>query len=568
MDKVTMTRTLIFTAACLCLFFISAAAKAQSWVQIESQPTEAEALSRAAAYAGRLENVNVFRTTSGWRAIALGPYAPEEARRRLLLLRAAQSIPSDAFISDGSSFGVRIFGSDAVTAAPETAEPLPTPEPGEETRAEARASERLLTREDRALLQTALQWAGFYGSAIDASFGPGTRRAMADWQAANGFEATGILTTLQRRDLVEGYQAVLRELGISPLIDQRAGIAVNLPKELVKLDRYESPFAHYGPATDDGVRVVLISQRGDRNTMAALYDIMQTLEIVPIDGSRALRRNSFTLEGANSRIVSHTFVRIAGDALKGFTLVWPAGDDKRYRLALTAMQQSFTPRDEVLPDNAGSDRQDIDLLSGLEIRRAERARSGFFIDAAGAVLTISEAVRQCSRITLDEDTEADIAAEDASLGLVLLRPREGLAPLSVARLAAAEPRLQSDIAVSGYSYGGILSAPSLTFGTLADLKGLDGDRRVQRLALASEPGDAGGPVFDGSGAVLGMLLEGGAEGRQLPADVAFAADAPVLAEFLSANGISPAAADPAEAMAPEDLTLLAADLTVLVNCWN
>ena len=217
-----MTRTLLFTAACLSMFFLAGVATAQSWVQIESQPTEAEALARAATYASELENVNVFRTASGWRAIALGPYDPEEARRRLLLLRAAQAIPSDAFVSDGSSFGARIFGSEGTPAAPETAEPaepLPEPEPGEETPAQARASERLLTRDDRALLQTALQWEGFYASGIDASFGPGTRRAMADWQAANGFEATGILTTLQRRGLVEGYQTVLRELGIAPLID-------------------------------------------------------------------------------------------------------------------------------------------------------------------------------------------------------------------------------------------------------------------------------------------------------------------------------------------------------------
>ena len=191
-----------------------------------------------------------------------------------------------------------------------------------------------------------------------------------------------------------------------------------------------------------------------------------------------------------------------------------------------------------------------------------------FIDGEGAVLTTAEAVRQCGRITLNEETEAVVSAEDSALGLALLTPQQSLAPLSVARLAIAEPRIQSDVALAGFSFGGILAAPSVTFGTLADLKGLDGDARVQRLAIANEPGDAGGPVFDASGAVLGMLLDQPSGARQLPPDVAFAADAPVLAEFLSANGVTPAAADPGEAMAPEDLTLLAADLTVLVSCWN
>ncbi len=100
------------------------------------------------------------------------------------------------------------------------------------------------------------------------------------------------------------------------------------------------------------------------------------------------------------------------------------------------------------------------------------------------------------------------------------------------------------------------------------MKGLDGDIRVQRLEVASEPGDAGGPVFNGSGAVMGMLLDREDGARKLPGNVAFAADAPVLAEFLQANGLDAPAADGADEIAPEDLTLLAADMTVLVSCWN
>ena len=65
-----------------------------------------------------------------------------------------------------------------------------------------------------------------------------------------------------------------------------------------------------------------------------------------------------------------------------------------------------------------------------------------------------------------------------------------------------------------------------------------------------------------------MLLGDDDGAKQLPPDVAFAAVAPVLVEFLTENGVNPAAADPAAAMAPEDLTVLAADLTVLVNCWE
>lgn len=544
---------------------------AQAWVQIEARPNQTLGLERAAEYAARIPDVNGFQLASGWFAVTLGPYSEAEALARLGQLRAQGAIPSDSFISDGTNYRGRFFGSeDAAAIARDTPlEPLPPLEPGEETEAEARDSERLLTREDRELIQVALKWEGFYNSIIDASFGPGTRRAMAAWQQANRYEPTGTLTTLQRAALTDAYLSARNSLGLAPISDVQAGIDITIPAALVRFDRYEAPFAHYEPATDDGVKVVLISQEGDRNTMAALYDIMQTLEVVPTDGRRNLGNEEFTLTGQDSKVISHTFVRAVRGTVKGFTLVWPVEDEKRFRLALAEMEQSFRPTDGVLPDTVGAGApQDIDLLSGLEIRRPDVSRSGFFIDAAGAVLTSADAVRQCSRITLDDETEADVVATDQTLGLALLRPREPLAPISVARLAVLEPRIQSDIAVAGYPFGGVLPAPTLTYGTLADIKGLDGDTRLQRLEIASEEGDAGGPVFDGSGAVTGMLLSQDAGARRLPDSVAFAADAPVLAEFLSANGVNAAASDTNALMAPEDLTLLAADVTVLVSCWN
>mgnify|MGYP001812508632 CR=1 FL=1 len=562
---IKMMRVAAVFLAVLC----GSSAWAQAWIQVEARPSQAAGIERASDYAARLPDVNGFRLASGWFAIALGPYSESEALATLSNLRARFAVPSDSFISDGSNFRSRFFGSDDVTAALAPVAPTPTPEPGEETQAQARASERLLTREEREAIQIALRWEGFYNSIIDASFGPGTRRAMASWQTANGFESTGILTTLQRRDLVDGYQSALGEIGMTPRVDTRAGIEIDIPAALVDFDRYEPPFVHFKPKTGDNVRMLLISQTGDSNTLTALFDVMQTLEIVPLDGKRNVGRNEFTLTGANDQIVSHSFARVVGGNVKGFSLIWPAGDQKRFRLALSMMEQSFRANDGVLPDTfvAGAE-QNIDLLAGLEIRRPDHARSGFYIDEKGAVLTTYETVQNCTRIMLNEEIEAEVAAEDAALGFALLRPVQSLAPLSVARLAAVEPRLQSDIAVAGYSFGGVLGAPSLTYGTLADVKGLDGDTRLARLDIASEDGDIGGPVFDGGGAVMGMLLPKKESARQLPGDVAFAADAPVLAEFLSANGISAKAADAGDPIAPEDLTLLAGDMTVLVSCWN
>ncbi len=114
----------------------------------------------------------------------------------------------------------------------------------------------------------------------------------------------------------------------------------------------------------------------------------------------------------------------------------------------------------------------------------------------------------------------------------------------------------------------MLGAPSLTFGKVSDVRGLDGQENVARLALSALEGDVGGPVMDASGAVLGMLLPRMQGGRVLPGDVAFAADASALSRVLSEAGATPVVAESSAALAPAQMAERASGMTVLVSCWE
>ncbi|RVV99086.1 peptidoglycan-binding protein [Mesobaculum littorinae] len=447
------------------------------------------------------------------------------------------------------------------------------PAPVYETVAEARQSEAGLSGEERRALQRAMQWAGVYDAAIDGAFGRGTRAAMGDWQARKGYDVTGVLTTRQRDELMADYNAILEGLGLDLVRDDTAGIEMRMPTALVEFSRYEPPFAHYD-AIEDGAayRVLLISQDGDGDTLAGLYDVMQTLEIVPQDGPRDRDDTVFRLEGQNADFVSHTEAGLVDGSVKGFTLIWPRGDEERRARVLDEMRQSFAPiPGVVMPDRVGApdETQRVDLLAGLQIRRPELSRSGFYVDAAGMVLTTSDILGSCGRITLDEAVEAEIAAQDDASGLALLRPQSPLSPSDYARLQTATPRLQSEVAVSGFSYEGVLGAPSLTFGRLADLRGLDGADTVRRLEVGTQPGDAGGPVLDATGAVLGMLLPRNEDGgRVLPDGVSFAADSDTIAAFLGREGVQVSEAEDRSTLNPDQLGRKAGGMTVLVSCWD
>ncbi|OYX42911.1 MAG: peptidoglycan-binding protein [Rhodobacterales bacterium 32-67-9] len=563
-------------------------AQSQVWVQIEAQPSLREAEERARAYAGVFPNVGGFAMNTGWYAIVLGPYPPAEADRQLQVLKGERLIPGDSYIAFGNQFERQFWpvGAAAVptpaapvdevaTALP-APDPVPAPVPLDETPAEARRSEALLSAADRQMLQQALQWDGFYAGAIDGAFGPGTRRSMAAWQAAQGYVETGILTTAQRAELVGRFESERAALGLETLTETEAGIEITYPSALVAFDRYAPPFVHFREKDGSGFRMLLISQTGDQATLAGLYDIMQTLEIVPVAGERQLNRTSFVLTGSNDRLQSYTEARLSGGAIKGFSLIWTPEGAARADKVLAAMKAGFRPLgDTALDEGLGQPLSvdQADLVSGLDVRRPVLSRSGFWLDGSGLVATTDEVLDNCARVTLDGSYEADVTLRDADRGLAILTPREPLAPRAHARLASGPARINSEIAVAGFSYEDALDNAVLSFGRLTDTKGLDGETDRTRLEVTTLAGDAGGPVLDTSGTVIGMLLPRVAtDGRVLPADVGFALPAPAIAGALEAAGL--AAAEPAAAVeasapvAPQDLTTLGRDMTVLVSCWR
>lgn len=557
------------------------------WVQIEAHPSLRVAQERAQLYAGTLADVSGFKLNGNWYGIVLGPYTRSDAERVLQVYRAERQVPRDSFIAFSRNLGQQFWPvgesqlNQGATAAPLEAQPpapsqdqaiaTPAPEPkaSDETPAEARRSERQLSRDERKGLQTALKADGFYNSTIDGAFGAGTRRSMRDWQAANGYEATGVLTTLQRKALMDQYNAPLISAGMEILRDTDAGIEIQLPTKEVKFARYEPPFAQYDSAGDLGARVLLISQAGDQATLYGLYEIMQTLSIVPLDGPRERGRNDFTLEGRNADIVSYTEARLENGQIKGFTLVWPTNDEPRRQRILDEMKASFARIDGVLdPAAGGNAEQSIDLVSGLEVRKPRLSRSGFFVDATGALVTTTEVVDNCTRITLDQTHQADVIGRDDTLGVAVLRPAEPLAPMAVGTFRGDALRLQSDIAVAGYSYEGALGAPTLTFGILADVNGLEGETDLSRLAISALPGDAGGPVMDVRGGIVGMLLPKSETGRQLPANVSLSADSAAIRTLLDNAGVAPGINDASASISPAEMNRVADGMTVLVSCWD
>ncbi|MBN2740518.1 MAG: trypsin-like peptidase domain-containing protein [Rhodobacteraceae bacterium] len=597
----------VIVGASLTAMLWTSAAWAQAWVQIEAKSSLAQAEERARDWAGMFPTASGFRLKSGWYAIALGPFADEQAaddRRRALRLDGL--IPRDSFVADGSQFtqqfwpvGAGLIGApikpvetqplseaapapalatpsdtqtdvqtDVQTSA---ADPTPPEQPALETLADSRRLEGALSRDQRRDIQAALEWEGSYSGAIDGLFGRGTRSSIADWQIKNGFEPTGVLSSTQQMELLDRVASARAELGLKTVEETEAGISIELPLGLVQFARYNAPFVNYASKDNSGVQILLISQPGDAARLRGLYDAMQTLEIVPVSGDRSLRSNGFTIEGSNSKVQSYTQATLSKGLIKGFVLVWPAGDDTRRTRVLEAMKSSFKPIGTASLDATLGQPMSVTraaLMAGIEKRAPVFSRSGFYIDGKGAVLTAAEGLAQCGRITVDAHP-ADLAYDGAQAGFAVVQPRDALAPKAVAHFSTQPPLAGAQITVAGFSYPEALPAPVLNFGKLSALKGLAGETDQARIEAKTRAGDVGGPVLDGTGAVMGMLLPPARDAsRMLPDGLHAALQAQAMAPTLSQNGYAPEAASFSGPRAAEDLQQIADRMVVRVSCWK
>ena len=138
------------------------------------------------------------------------------------------------------------------------------------------------------------------------------------------------------------------------------------------------------------------------------------------------------------------------------------------------------------------------------------------------------------------------------------RSRRGFAHLST------KPAVQGQKAVLiGFPKSSVLSSePKVTDGIVVSTRGPSDDPRVFQHSIPSNPGNSGGPIFDDSGNVIGVLVSGidSIQGAN------FGVTLGLLQGFLEGNGI-PHEESPRGASIPtEELMAEAVHYTVFIRC--
>src|SRR6185437_11393730 len=98
-----------------------------------------------------------------------------------------------------------------------------------------------------------------------------------------------------------------------------------------------------------------------------------------------------------------------------------------------------------------------------------------------------------------------VTAVDPERDLALLQAPKPVGAVAVFR--SDKGRLGENVVVVGFPLSGLLSSqPIVTSGIISALAGMRDNPRELQISAPVQPGNSGGPLFDGSGRIAGIVV--------------------------------------------------------------
>jgi S1-C subfamily serine protease len=203
--------------------------------------------------------------------------------------------------------------------------------------------------------------------------------------------------------------------------------------------------------------------------------------------------------------------------------------------------------------------------------------SAFPVSPSGFLLTNNHVVRECDQVQVHLGSTRYVVAQvvfaDDANDIALLKVASPLATAVAVRIGVPV-RPGDDVVAVGFPLTGLLAdQPNVTTGSVSALAGVGDDSRYLQITSPVQPGNSGGPLFDISGHLIGIVsaklsYKAGLEASgQIPENVNFALNASVIRSFLDAHSVRYATARSDSAMSKGAVGDRGRQLTFRVDCW-
>ncbi|MCP3373863.1 S1C family serine protease [Bradyrhizobium cajani] len=212
--------------------------------------------------------------------------------------------------------------------------------------------------------------------------------------------------------------------------------------------------------------------------------------------------------------------------------------------------------------------------------KAARAKSGtgFVVSASGHIVTNNHVIDGCvgdikGNLTGEASMVLRVVSSDANNDLALLQAPSTTTFKDFARIRDRSIRSGDSVIAIGFPFHGLLSSDfTVTTGIVSSLSGMRNDSRFLQISAPIQPGNSGGPLFDTTGQVVGVVtgkipaLRIAAATGNIPENINFAIKTGVLRDFLDNSVVPYQTAEPKGELKTTDIAGNARPYTMLISC--
>jgi S1-C subfamily serine protease len=210
-------------------------------------------------------------------------------------------------------------------------------------------------------------------------------------------------------------------------------------------------------------------------------------------------------------------------------------------------------------------------------RTGTQTGTGYVVSASGHIITNHHVIDGCigdikGNLTGAATSTLRIVNSDERNDLALLQgPADQLK--AYAKIRDRTIHSGDSVIAIGFPFRGLLTSDfTVTTGIVSSLSGFLNDTRYLQISAAVQPGNSGGPLFDTSGDIVGMVaaklnaLSMARETGNLPENINFAIKTGAIRDFLDNSVVPYETAAPGAELKTADIATNARGYTLLISC--
>ncbi|MGL9618924.1 serine protease [Bradyrhizobium sp. U531] len=329
---------------------------------------------------------------------------------------------------------------------------------------------------------------------------------------------------------------------------------------------FASPGYHFNKGENAAIDVTF-DGREQARLYATSYQSNMLTAIMPLTVVRTFQKSSLMVATAGRAVLNFDLTStgpVIAALANCVTKVKADGLDKAGDFTKGAAKPAATAEKQASPPASGKSAK-------------SKSGTGFVVSGNGHIVTNHHVIDGCGDLKGNLTGEAAMAlrvvSSDANNDLALLQAPSTATFKEFARIRDRSIRSGDSVVAIGFPYRGLLSSDfTVTTGIVSSLSGMRNDSRFLQISAPVQPGNSGGPLFDTTGQIIGVVtgkldnLRIAVATGNIPENINFAIKTGALRDFLDNSVVPYQTAEPKGELKTTDIAANARAYTMLISC--